>query len=645
MKKTILSIFILVFMLSFAACKDQNPTAAPATPTEKAASPSDAPTGQPEETQAPTSTPTEEPTPTPDESPKNVIGYVDGNSYVNNYLKIRFTLPNDWKFLSGEQLAQVLSMTGDMYGEDFANAGLDLSQQTIVMQALSKNGRNSIVMNVQELSLASSLVYSAMSSKGLAEKVLAESKELFPQIGIESSDEKINSFSFLGKNDYYLSYTASTVVIKDAKYISYLILNGKMLYTITMYSATNADITKLFDAFSKSADSEPARIDFDTNEPDLNANIIGSIQEDTYINELLDIFFTCPDTWTLIDGQSFAAYYGLSGDLYTDVKPEDLWALSQSPFIMDAYNEDMSCELKIAIERPIDASSFSSSPKELTKSIAALLPEQYSVLGFSCSEPEIFEMKIMGDTRYIVYYTLSNASVYYEIYQFFIPKDPYLVTVTYQTSSSIEPNIFNYFWNSISGSPDTSLIQKVNGLLGKIEGTKYVNEALGFSFDSTGTDWSITSGTELAQVFGRTRNIYSDPSYAELFLSGNDIILFDAYNPVADQEIAIYAQPFSRQIRSGLAPASFDSFMSLLKDNELSNFAAYGYDTEGKLETFSIAGKDITVVTIFASAADEQVEFSETYYLYGDIVISFNFYSYTGNKGDNAKICTMLKAN
>lgn len=475
MKKTVLSILVLVLMLSCTACQDKNITASPASPTgssETTPTPSDTPdttltpTNLPDVTSTPTDTPKATPTGTPvatnapsatptgapDPETRDLIGYIDGNSYVNNFLKLRFTLPVDWAFLSGAQLAALSSLTEDIYGDAFAAVGADFSKNIIVMEATSPGGKNSVNINLLKLKPSELALYSKLNAEELAKQVAKETKEGFPLLGIDAGEMTVTNFNFIGESSYYIAYYATSAAFSNGKFISFVLIKDEYFATITLFSATDANISTLFESFTSTSEKVPERKTFDAKEPVVVGNVIGRIENDTYLNEVFNLFFTCPEGWQFIDGTTLASVYNLSGDLYSDITVSDLFNASSSPFIMYAVNPNPYAELKISLELPPNRYVLTADPGELIEAIANTLVDEYSQLGINCTVPVISEKQIMGETMCILNYTLSTAEESSMITQFFIQKDPYLITVSLISAPGSSLDILDCFWSTNIGN-------------------------------------------------------------------------------------------------------------------------------------------------------------------------------------------------
>lgn len=138
MKKT-LSALLLAALLSalLTACGD-----APA--------PSPSPSPVPTATEAPVETP-------PQEEKTFSRGRIEGRVYESEFLALRFTAPEDWSFVSDEELAQRMGLSLDIIGEDVfgdkAELAKAIAEQAVVhdMAAGAPDSSMSVQLTVEDL--------------------------------------------------------------------------------------------------------------------------------------------------------------------------------------------------------------------------------------------------------------------------------------------------------------------------------------------------------------------------------------------------------------------------------------------------------------------------------------------------------------
>ena len=154
-----------------------------------------APTGAP--TEAPTEAPvTEAPTEAPTEPAGSRLahGTVDGNTYTNETLNIKFTIPEGWIFYTEEQIAAQTNFTMEMFeGTDAAEA-LRQAGQLIDMMASKGDGSNANLV-IQE----SSSIMSLYSDKQLFELLKDTIAAQFENSGMEMATYEVLDLPALGE--------------------------------------------------------------------------------------------------------------------------------------------------------------------------------------------------------------------------------------------------------------------------------------------------------------------------------------------------------------------------------------------------------------------------------------------------------------
>lgn len=625
------------------------PTSTPEATSTSAPAPTTKATSTPVPTKAPTSTPakgpTGTPTPLPDLSPDNFIGYLDGDSYVNNYLGIRFTLPTGWSFVSGEQLAALISIYESLYGIKFADSGIDFSKETIIMQAISGHGQNSINMTVEDIGPERAAEIAALGNFEMAQYLEADFKKDMAKLGCSVSHLRNCASQFLIKNSFCVGYTLEKEGTLDTYCYLYLILKDNYIFSITMgSSSTGYADNQLLESFSLTTDKVPERKSYDFYEERPALTFWGSWGQ-TYINTFFDISFETPQGWSIIPHDTSFESQGLRNYLNRNATIDELFGNSQTWFLFEAINDSQTCDLKLGIERTGAAISFVSNPKNTIKEVASTLQEQYKTLGYSCSTPVIKERTIMREKRYILSYAIYNNQAYFDIVQCFIAKAPYLLTITFRTTDSTAETVLDYFTQQAYWlEPDQSVANSLADVTGKRSDTEYTNNLLGCRFSAKDTDWKISSGYSIAKDYGMSKDIYEDKKVPEYIASGNELTVFEALNDVKNQSITIYAIPYNEDARSNFTPANYETFISTSCSNNEEYLSSQGYTVTSKLEKFNFAGKEITGGTVFATSGDQSIEYSEFYILKDNIVYLLVFISYSGTQGDNMQVCNMFKA-
>ncbi len=210
-------------------------------PTEAPAPETEAPTEAPApETEAPTEAPTEEP------AVGLTHGTVEGNSYTNETLNIRFTLPKGWVFYTEEQIAAQNNITVDMFqGTDVAEA-LQTNGQLIDMVASTSDGSNTnlVIQPAQEL-------LSFYTDKQLFELMRETITTQFESAGMELKEYEILDVPALGKDQAALRMVVTMSGIEMTQYQIWLRENPDYLGVLTVTSMTELDAESLFDGLSR----------------------------------------------------------------------------------------------------------------------------------------------------------------------------------------------------------------------------------------------------------------------------------------------------------------------------------------------------------------------------------------------------------
>ena len=263
MKPVLTAVLALCLLLSMTACADvalPNSDVAPETKAQETKAPeTEAPVPETEaptealapETEAPTEAPapeTDTPTEAPTEEPAVGLthGTVEGNSYINETLNIRLTLPEGWIFYTEEQIAAQNNITVDMFqGTDVAEA-LQTIGQFIDMVASTSDGSNTnlVIQPAQEL-------LSLYTDKQLFELMQETISTQFESAGVELKEYEILDFPALGKDQAALRMVFTMAGIEMTQYQIWLRENPDYLAILSVTSATQLDAESFFDGLSR----------------------------------------------------------------------------------------------------------------------------------------------------------------------------------------------------------------------------------------------------------------------------------------------------------------------------------------------------------------------------------------------------------
>lgn len=188
MKKTLALILALTLCLSLAAC-----VRSPAVPTAEA----------PASTAVPPKTDTEAPAteapvtvaPTGAQEASLTHGTVDGNTYSNETLNIRFTVPEGWSFFTEEQIAAQNNLTVEMFEGTYAGEAVRQAGQLIDMVA-SKGDGSSANLVIQEAQALMTLY----TDRQLFEIMQDTIKSQFENSGVELQTYEVLDLPAMGED-------------------------------------------------------------------------------------------------------------------------------------------------------------------------------------------------------------------------------------------------------------------------------------------------------------------------------------------------------------------------------------------------------------------------------------------------------------
>ena len=177
-KKTTALLLAALLVLTVCGCGGSREAPAPA------AAPTAVPAAEPtaEPTAAPTPEPTEEPTPEPTQDPgEELLGRWEGESYVNEFLGMKYALPQGWQRLDDEQLLEMSGLTADMVkDEEISQALAEAAEEGRVFYALfasSADSRQTFNLGFEKLNAVQTLAVTEDAYIAVAEPQLKTALE------------------------------------------------------------------------------------------------------------------------------------------------------------------------------------------------------------------------------------------------------------------------------------------------------------------------------------------------------------------------------------------------------------------------------------------------------------------------------------
>lgn len=227
-----------------AATEKANPTE-----TEKATEP--ATTAEPvASTAAPTSAPTEAPTETPAPTealePKALThGTVEGNTYVNESLNFKFTVPDDWTFYSKEQIVQQNNIAVEMFDGTSIADMIGASGQMLDMMAFGPDNSN-----VNLIIQPAQAIMAAFTDRQLFEMLEDSYKIQFQSAGMEIKEYEVIDVPSLGEDSVALRMLLVMSGIEMTEYQIWLRDNPDYCGVFTVTTLGKTETTSLLDGVS-----------------------------------------------------------------------------------------------------------------------------------------------------------------------------------------------------------------------------------------------------------------------------------------------------------------------------------------------------------------------------------------------------------
>ena len=257
-------------------------------------------------------------------------GFTDGDQYHNPHFGISFTAASGWYICDEAQLAELNSITADIYGDllsEELNDSIAEGGSATIMSAgtLSYNGDNvNMVVTKSDnalLSLSPKLFYETMAS--LLQDQLAS-------IGITDSTIEVVSITFLGEETYALLNTLPSLGVSQLQV--YQIVDGYSC-AVTATSANADDLERIISRFYAYGEAAPVISEPEpepTSEPTGDSlNLPDGFMEDgvyavTYEQAAMMI------NLELVDQNMFMGFDGVSDDTayYTVVTADEMADLS-----------------------------------------------------------------------------------------------------------------------------------------------------------------------------------------------------------------------------------------------------------------------------------------------------------------------------
>ncbi len=196
--------------------------------------PADEPAQQPEQ-------PAEEPQTAPEDRDP-VLGYIQGDEYINEYFGLSCKLDEGWSFYTDEELLQMQGLAADMVSQssfaEYMDEMLDSNASLYVMGAYTDDGLQNMNVIVQYLSAMGGY----LSEEDLLDIAFGEqgmNEEEFAAMGLEGINIERNTFELAGSehSGALLTHTDSSLGIDIAvNQQMVLILEGDYYIQITMTS-------------------------------------------------------------------------------------------------------------------------------------------------------------------------------------------------------------------------------------------------------------------------------------------------------------------------------------------------------------------------------------------------------------------------
>lgn len=233
MKRTLALILALVLCLSLTACVPVLPV--PTTAQPETAAP----------TAAPTEAATEAPATTEAQETALAHGIVEGNTYTNETLNFKFTVPEGWIFYTEDQIAAQNNLTVEMFEGTAAADALKQNGQLIDMMAAKLDGSNaSLVIQPAQAMMA---IY---SDKQLFELLEETYKAQFKSSGLEIKEYEVVEMPALGTEKSALRLVLEMSGVEMTEYQVWLRDNPDYYGVLTITTMADTEPEALMEGIS-----------------------------------------------------------------------------------------------------------------------------------------------------------------------------------------------------------------------------------------------------------------------------------------------------------------------------------------------------------------------------------------------------------
>lgn len=178
---------------------------------------------------------------------EKIRGKLDGKSYVNENLGIRYTLPDGWSFATEEQLQQMNGAISDTVDDETLSKSLENGSVFVELYAANAELSDSINITIQNAGIAFGVAGNAEAA--IDASIVVEQK-LFEQQGFTDVSVKKGEGSFAGKSmsciDAVLGKDGLTLYEKQ-----FILKQGNYAVTITASSANENRTEELMKAFTE----------------------------------------------------------------------------------------------------------------------------------------------------------------------------------------------------------------------------------------------------------------------------------------------------------------------------------------------------------------------------------------------------------
>ena len=140
-----------------------------------------------------------------------MIGLAEGDVYENEFLGVRFTLPEGWTFYTKEQINEINNITADMVEDDIAEV-LENADVITDMYASDQYG-NTVNINFEKLSGVAAV---SIDEETYLEIAIEQLDTAFEQMGYDDVNVEMTKLNFLGEER-----AALNVECKAGDYVLY----------------------------------------------------------------------------------------------------------------------------------------------------------------------------------------------------------------------------------------------------------------------------------------------------------------------------------------------------------------------------------------------------------------------------------------